>query len=193
MPHRFFFQDRIFLTFTLFAIVLIYYLSKRFVRWNPTIARYVAIIALVLTVGNLALWGNGQLRSYTFSEERAITGITLEAPKSPLAIYWMLFDGYGRDDVLEREFNFDNSSFLDALGSRGFTVYKEAITNCSQTGCILPAMMELQDFGTLDKNSISALQDHREPSHWRFEESAVVTLLSKIGYMPKKIIFGDGY
>ena len=180
--YRFFFQDRIFLPATLIAIVLIYYLSKRFVKWNPAIASYVAIIALVLALWNLAFWGNGQLRSYTFAEERAIAGITLEAPKSQFAIYWMLFDGYGRDDVLAREFDFDNSSFLSALENRGFTVYREAITNCSLTGCVLPAMMELENFGTLDKNSVRALAGHRKNNHWRFEESAVVTLLSQIGY-----------
>jgi len=179
---RFFFQDRIFLPATLIAIVLIYYLSKRFVKWNPAIARYVAIIALVLAFWNLALWGNAQLRSYTFTEERTMTGITLEAPESQFAIYWMLFDGYGRDDVLAREFNFDNSSFLSALENRDFTVYREATTNCGSTACVLTAMMELENFGTLDIDSIRALTDHRKPNHWRFEESALVTLLSQIGY-----------
>ncbi|MEC9292962.1 MAG: hypothetical protein VYC65_01615, partial [Chloroflexota bacterium] len=130
----------------------------------------------------LAFWANGQLRSYTFAQERAITGITLEAPESQFPIYWMLFDGYGRDDVLAREFNFDNSLFSSALENRGFTVYKEAITNCSSTGCVVPAIMELENFGTLDKNSIRALTDHRKTNHWRFEESALVTLLSQIGY-----------
>jgi len=180
--HRFFFQDRIFLPLALIAIVLIFYLSKRFVKWNPSIAKYVAISAFILALWNLVFWGNGQLRSYAFSEERSISGITLEAPETQFPIYWMLFDAYGRDDVLAREFNFDNSSFLSALENRGFTIYRKATTNCPSTGCVLPAIMELEDFGALDKNSIRALQDHREPNHWRFEESAVVTLLSEIGY-----------
>lgn len=180
--HRFFFQDRIFLPLSLIAIVLLYFLSKRLVRWNPAVAKYIAISAFILALWNLSFWANGQLRSYTFTEERSVSGITLEVPKSPFAIYWMLFDGYGREDVLTREYNFDNSSFLSALENRGFTIYRKAITNCPSTGCVLPATMELEDFGTLDSNSISALVNNRAPDHWRFEESSVATLLSKIGY-----------
>ena len=41
--------------------------------------------------------------------------------------------------------------------------------------------MELENFGTLDSNSVRALRD-RHMMHWRFEESALVSILSQIGY-----------
>jgi len=182
IKERFFYQDRVFLPAILIAIVLIYYLSKRFIRWNPKIVRYIAVLMLGLTLWNLALWGVGQQRTYSFSEERSIAGLTLEPPETQFPIFWMVFDAYGRDDVLAREFNFDNSSFLSDLENRGFTVYSDAITNCPNTRCTLPAVMELENFGTLDSNSVRALMDRKSMEHWRFEESAVVSILSQIGY-----------
>jgi len=181
IKERFFYQDRVFLPLVVISVILIYYLSKRFIKWNPTIVHYLAGIMVILTLWNLAFWGIGQQKTYTFSEERSITGQTLEPPETQFPIYWMVFDAYGRDDVLAREFNFDNSSFLSALENRGFTVYRDAITNCSNTRCTLPAIMELENFATLDSNSVRALAD-RHPMHWRFEESALVTLLAQIGY-----------
>ena len=182
IKERFFYQDRVFLPAMLIAIVLIYYLSKRFVKWNPAIVRYIVVLMLALTLWNLALWGIGQQKTYTFSEDRSIAGLRLEPPETQFPIFWMVFDAYGRDDVLAREFNFDNSSFLAALESRGFTIYRDAITNCSETFCVLPAIMELENFGTLDSNSVRALISRKSGMHWRFEESALVTLLSQIGY-----------
>ena len=64
---RFFFQDRIFLPAILIAIVLTYYLFKRFIKWNLTILRYIAVTVLALTLWNLASWGFGQQRFFYLS------------------------------------------------------------------------------------------------------------------------------
>ena len=182
IKERFFYQDRVFLPAILIAIVLIYYLSKKFLRWNPIIVRYIAVVMLGLTLWNLALWGVDQQRTYSFSEERSIAGMTLEPPETQFPIFWMVFDAYGRDDVLKQEFNFDNSSFLSDLENRGFSIYGDAISNSSGTIFVLPAIMELENFGTLDRNSLHALIDRKSMMHWRFEESALVSILSQIGY-----------
>jgi len=43
-------------------------------------------------------------------------------------VYYIILDGYGRQDVLEREYGFDNSEFINALRQRGFY-----IGECSQS------------------------------------------------------------
>lgn len=179
---RFFFQDRIFLPVMIVAIVIIYYGSRRFIRWNPSIARYASAIVLVVAAGHLTLWGIGQAKSYTFTEDRATAGLSLVKPKDQFPIYWMLFDGYGRDDVLAKEFAFDNSPFLSELENRNFTVDRDAFSYCGNTECIVPALMELENFGILDKNSSLALIKGRASAHWRFKESALAILLGTIGY-----------
>jgi hypothetical protein len=37
-------------------------------------------------------------------------------------VYYIILDGYGRQDVLQREYGFDNSEFINALQSRAFYV-----------------------------------------------------------------------
>lgn len=43
-------------------------------------------------------------------------------------VYYIILDGYGRQDVLQREYGFDNSEFINGLRARGFYV-----ADCSQS------------------------------------------------------------
>jgi hypothetical protein len=43
-------------------------------------------------------------------------------------VYYIILDAYGRQDILQQEFGFDNSGFLNALRERGFYV-----ADCSQS------------------------------------------------------------
>ncbi|MCI0882516.1 MAG: hypothetical protein J4O05_10445 [Chloroflexi bacterium] len=180
--NRLFFSDRIFLPLAVVATLLVYFAASRFVTWNLTIARYTLVLVLALTLWNFSLWGLRQSQSYSFETERATTGVVLDRPDDLFPIYWLLFDGYARDDVLERHFGFDNSPFLDQLESRGFVVNRKAITNFMATGLVLPGQMELENLGAIDPVSARSLVADRDPAHWRFEESALARLLGDIGY-----------
>ena len=179
---RFFYQDRIFLPASIVAIIIIYYASKTLLRLDYSVARYLSVLMLALTIWNLTLWGIGQTRSYSFTTQRATANISLNEPKELFPIYWMLFDGYGRDDILAEEFDFDNSPFLSELENRGFTIDKNAISYCPHTDCVIGALMELENFALLDEDSILSIIKNRATAHWRFEDSALVGLLSQIGY-----------
>ena len=48
-------------------------------------------------------------------------------------IYWIVLDGYPRQDVLKEDFSFDNDGFLQSLGSRDFTVFRHARSNFPAT------------------------------------------------------------
>lgn len=48
-------------------------------------------------------------------------------------IYWIVLDGYPREDVLSRSFGFDNGPFLDSLKSLGFTVLERSLSNFPST------------------------------------------------------------
>ena len=180
--HRLFFSDRIFLPLIIVVTLLIYFVASRFISWNATVARYALVLVLALTLWNLASWGLGQARSFSFAGERATAGVVLERPDELFPIYWMLFDAYARDDVLERDFGFDNSPFLGELEDRGFVVNRKAITNFMATGLVLPASMELENPGEIEPASARSIVADRVPAHWRFEESALAILLGEIGY-----------
>jgi hypothetical protein len=49
-------------------------------------------------------------------------------------IYWIVLDGYPRQDVLREEFGFDNSDFIGSLTSLGFLVLDHSRSNFPATG-----------------------------------------------------------
>ena len=48
-------------------------------------------------------------------------------------IYWIVLDGYPRQDVLHEEFGFDNSDFIGSLTSLGFSVLDQSRSNFPAT------------------------------------------------------------
>jgi len=48
-------------------------------------------------------------------------------------IYWIVLDGYPRQDVLREEFGFDNSDFIGSLTSPGFLVLDQSRSNFPAT------------------------------------------------------------
>ena len=56
-------------------------------------------------------------------------------------IYYIILDGYGRQDILQEIYQYDNSEFLHFLDQRGFYVAKESHTNYPQTALALSASL----------------------------------------------------
>ena len=48
-------------------------------------------------------------------------------------VYYIILDGYGRQDVLQNEYGFDNSGFINGLRARGFYVAECSQSNYAQT------------------------------------------------------------
>jgi hypothetical protein len=179
---RLFYSDRLFAPLSIIATVLIYYGVSRVTILNATVTRYATVLFILLAVWNFGGWVIGQNQSYDFSAERVTTGVVLEQPEELFPIYLMMFDGYARDDVLSDLYQFDNTRFLDGLETRGFSINHNANTNFHATGHVIPSLIELENMGLLDEESAVSLTNDRTPTHWRFDESAIATLLSNIGY-----------
>lgn len=59
-------------------------------------------------------------------------------------IYYILLDGYTREDMLKANFGFDNSPFINALEKRGFYVADKANSNYAHTHFSVPSTFNLQ-------------------------------------------------
>ena len=64
-------------------------------------------------------------------------------------IYYIILDGYGRQDILDALYEFDNSSFLTDLSDRGFYVAEEASSNYIQTMLSLSSSLNMDYLQTL--------------------------------------------
>lgn len=59
-------------------------------------------------------------------------------------IYYVILDGYGRADVLQKYYGFDNCEFLDGLRQRGFYVADQSSTNYPATILSLPSSLNMR-------------------------------------------------
>lgn len=59
-------------------------------------------------------------------------------------IYYIILDGYGRSDVLQEYYDFDNSEFLNGLRQRGFYVADKSSTNFTATAFSLSSSLNMR-------------------------------------------------
>jgi len=109
----------------------------------------VAVTALALFhIGVVAASGGLGRKPDTGGWEKWIDGQRRQArnfgqqPGRPKPdIYYIVLDMYGRDDVLRKDYHFDNSAFIDSLTKRGFYVARRSRCNYACTQFSLPSSL----------------------------------------------------
>lgn len=96
-------------------------------------------------------------------------------------IYYIILDGYAREDTLRNYFEYDNSIFIEELERMGFFVADCSRSNYSLTILSLPASL---NFSYLDETFNSDLT-------YLLKQSAVRVLLKDLGY--SDITFETGF
>ncbi len=74
---------------------------------------------------------------------------TVEATVPRPDIYYIVFDAYGRGDVLFKDYQYDNSAFLDYLEGAGFYVADRSTSNYVSTVLSLSSSLNMQYVKTL--------------------------------------------
>ncbi|NMC63650.1 MAG: hypothetical protein GYA55_10860 [SAR324 cluster bacterium] len=81
-------------------------------------------------------------------------------------IYYIILDGYAREDILRTHYNFDNADFLNYLRNRGFAIPANTAANYSWTFLSIPSLL---NFEYLD--NIQEIQKYRNSSDRRISYS----------------------
>jgi hypothetical protein len=106
------------------------------------ISPYLNLMALIVLLPSLIIISlNTQFIGGSIPE---LPPVYLQSDNKP-DIYYILLDGYGREDQLQKHYDFDNSAFLTELEARGFTVADNSNTNYGSTECSLYSSLN-QDF-----------------------------------------------
>jgi hypothetical protein len=90
-------------------------------------------------------------------------------------IYFIILDGYGREDVLRDWYEYDNSAFLDGLRDRGFYVADKSYSNYSMTYLSMAATLNMTYL------SEEIPYDYAAADHL-VEDAAVIHALQDRGY-----------
>ena len=138
----------------------------------------VLIIFPTVTILEYVIYTPFAAYSYRFPVNK--TRIFLQAPTLPPDIYYIVLDGYGRADMLQSLYGYNNNSFVDNLEERGFFVASNSQSNYMQTSLSLNSSLNL---GYLDDISQAmGSSGNRLPLIRELEDNAVVTILREHGY-----------
>ena len=140
-----------------------------FLAWrmkNPNSFTYSAnLIAIVLLVFPLftifSYLTRQSIANRADRNKTAVTSVSLDANAPD--IYYIILDAYGRQDVLQQKYGFDNSPFTAALRERGFYVGDCSQSNYGYTEYSLSSSLNydyLDVLGGTDNNARTALIRH---------------------------------
>ena len=71
-------------------------------------------------------------------------------------VYYFIFDGYLRSDMLKKHFDYDNSDFIEALELRGFSIASRSRSNFPTTAYSVNYLLN-PSFANEDENKLPAL------------------------------------
>jgi hypothetical protein len=119
------------------------------------------------------------------TEQAALASAQVKGAALPLGyspdIYYIILDAYGRADVLQEMFGYDNTPFLQSLEDRGFYVAECSQSNYGQTMLSLTSSL---NFDYLDKltSSLTPNEDTRAPLRALGQYNNVRRFLTSQGY-----------
>ncbi|MBT3322702.1 MAG: hypothetical protein HN392_10505 [Anaerolineae bacterium] len=184
--HRFLFL-LILVIFTLFLWMI---LQKT--TYEPSYTSNMNIIILFLL-----FWPTFQLARFAYTQwetgqKEILQSLELpdNIPVDRPDIYFIILDTYGRSDVLQEEFDYDDSFFLEELENLGFFIDRCSRSNYVSTYSSLAATLNINYLQVLGEDTFP--EDESLPLLHRFiTENLVSDTLKKFGY--QTIAFETGY
>jgi hypothetical protein len=122
------------------------------------------------------LLGNG----ISFKQVTPVPVAVIQSANPRPDIYYIILDGYGRKDILQAFYGFDNSDFLEALEARGFFIAEESSSNYVQTLLSVSSSLNMDYIQTLDADGMNI--ESREALVEVLEKSRVRDILAQNGY-----------
>ena len=117
-------------------LVLVGILSRR--PWFPSAAMWFAVTIALVPLGQYAWFSVSSGESSAIS---ASAGLAVELGHRP-DIYFLLLDGYGRQDVLDELYDIDIGPFVDELRREGFVVADRALSAHPMTWLSVSAILD---------------------------------------------------
>lgn len=146
----------IFLWVGFFSIIIGYISLQKTVRRSATI--YINIIVLSMLIRPLATifepsqWEQrDEILRQIENNYRALPTTTSSSIKSNRDFYYIIMDRYARADQLASIYGYDNTSFIQALESRGFQIASNSYSNYQRTAHSVASSMNLSYLNNLDQ------------------------------------------
>jgi hypothetical protein len=172
-----------------FILLAVYALISFFLfRWILKRESFKVINALNIITAVLVGTAVFNILSYKFTHKNTdqikseVNIYNVEPPDVKRDIYYIILDGYGRADYLQKYFNYNNDSFLKFLSSKNFFVADKGRSNYAWTFLSLPSSLNVN---YLDKLNIPLLETKSTDIRVLFDrikDNHVTRLLKEMGY-----------
>jgi hypothetical protein len=144
---------------------------------------YVGLVLVLFPVFTVAKF-NFTHRSYDIGDisvnvDRRGQQVTAEDKPD---IYYILLDGYGREDILKKLYGYDNGGFVNSLKGMGFYVADKATSNYMQTDLSLSSTFNYKYLNYLRDEVSPSDPDQRGPYISQFTRNKVWKFMKQDGY-----------
>lgn len=179
----------------LIIIFIVVYFIVKFLKDFLRVISFLNFFSLVLIIYPLAVillfFGKAKPPNSYFDTE--LNGIDTAIQKSKGLekpdIYYIILDGYGRDDVLKKVYDYDNN-FNDELEKRHFFIARKSHSNYSQTLLSLASSLNMEYLdSTVMLPNIGVT--YRQYLSSKIIDNKVANILHRMGY--KFVTFSSGY
>ena len=164
------------------AVMLVWiWLVQKRIRDLSSVNLYFNLLAVVFFLNSgvqmsAYLFENG----FSVSQKQPVPVAVMESTGSRPDIYYIVLDGYGRQDILQAFYEFDNAGFLNELSARGFYVAEESSSNYIQTMLSLSSSFNMEYLQTLKANGTEI--ENRADLVRLMEDNKVRSILAQKGY-----------
>jgi hypothetical protein len=141
-----------FVTLVLVSIIMVtwIWLVRNRIKDIASANLYFNLLAVVFFINSGVRMSNYLLENgLSLSTNPHVRAAMSESQDTRSDIYYLILDGYGRQDILEAFYDFDNSSFVNALTARGFYVAEQSASNYIQTMLSLSSSFNMDYLQTL--------------------------------------------
>jgi hypothetical protein len=173
-----------------------YIIFNRLIRWKRQVTRYLFLLSILSLLIPLArILGNIITMETAYGEGIPVTAEAVRDYKPIIVeskpdIYYIILDAYGRGDILQEFYGYDNSYFIDQLEDMGFFIARESRSNYSNTNRSLASSLSM---GYLDGDMAIPEEDVLCEKFLAESISSgqVIQILKGLGY--KIVSFATGY
>lgn len=159
--------------------------------WNAGLhAVGLVLVAFPLTQIGYAILQAQQSRQTSQAASALAAALTPSDLKHLPDVYFIVLDGYTRQDALQRDLDFDNSFFVDGLRGQGFYVADCSRSNYSYTQASLVSALNLDYLPTLSSR-LAQLSPPTGDVFVLLKRSLVREKLENLGY--QTVAFETGY
>ena len=159
-------------------------------RTGTQTVNIIAMVAMLFPLFSFVQYGINLRAAPAASAEGQTLAQPLSVAEKP-DIYYIILDGYARDDVLQDRWKYDNSEFLQALQERGFYVARCSKSNFGQTELSLASSLNMEYLQDLDPLYAPSDKRTRATLPATIRDGAARRYLEGLGY--KTVGFESGY